>query len=319
MQKIIFYILHCTLCIVVILCIILHNADASAWLVDKGKYKFSSSFAMIDDFSKKTISKRANLYLSVQDKINHLHQLKSQYSFNSATSFIINRKIKILTCILSMLDAYQDKNFSTFNVEYGINNSQNCGIGMLYKQHEFGNKSQTISKYNDASINYFFKQKIYDNNSNVISITPQLTIMNSKQVTTFIPEIIFSYGYTKRKIKFLSIKYYCQAFVNIDLGFAKDFSEKNKHYFSCSRTEGIKLPYNLMFIIFNKQYIRTNYNAIYEYTKYKQYSIAKQLFFSGSRFNNCTMQIGYFIDKGKYSYALQQKVSGFIFSLWAYV
>lgn len=296
---------------------------ASAWLIKKGQYRYSSSFANVSGKSLKEKRIRADIYLQMHKKLLNLQQRIKGLDPLSARYKNLANKIKILKKISSDYTAYQDDSFKVFSVEYGINNNQNIGLQILYKEESFksSQNSSENKKYlaNKHDVDLFYKVKLFQKNNFIISFQPKFFFsQRTKDNKQFFYEASLLFGTTKnilgKKNRTTSL------FTQVIFSFASQLPSKshnqhrNKKYYSFSTSEGVKFSNGFMLVNFTKYYIRKKYGLIYNKTLYEQLSIAKEIKFGKLKQNNLTMQIGLFWDQSliKKDY----KISGTIFSIW---
>lgn len=208
------------------------------------------------------------------------------------------------------LTAYPEVFSRAFSVEYGISKNQNIGLQFFYKDNQLQGtqyKSKTLSS---EEISTFYKIKLFQNNSHIISFQPKLTIAQYDSKRQFFYELLLCSGTSK-------IKGNVSVFTDKSVAFGQSLplGREAERYYAVSATKGIKFNNGIMLVNFVKYYIRRkNYNDIYNKTIYNQLSIAKHIKFGNLKQNSLIAQIGYFSDKSlvKSNY----KVSGVTFSMW---
>jgi len=287
------------------------NALASAWLPEKGKYKYSFSFSSINDESRDIKERRADLYLMAQKELYFLSKaIKKIYNKSSALYKKIELRIQYLKKIAKKVEAYQDENSNSYSIEYGINDNISFGTNFLYKKNEFNVSEFNGNKSYVKTFDSFCKFKLFQNNAYILSIQPKFIVnKNQNYPTELFGEISFLAGLSKKKK-------YANLFseIGVGVGLCHSNSCDNKKYFSLALSEGMKFPSGFMLVNFTKYYIRKNYGSIYNKTIYEQLSIAKEIKFGNIKQNNLTLQLGYFWDSSlKHS---DYQISGTVFSVW---
>lgn len=281
--------------------IIEHNVYASAWLIDKGKYRYTITTSNIDKNSKYLKQTRTNLRLKIEQKLEYLRtQLKLVNNESSAHYKILSLYIKSLEKEVLELLAYQDLFNKIFTIEYGINQKSNLGIQFLYKDFKLQNKQ----------ISGFYKVKLFQNNTHIISLQPKIIFsQNTKNYQQFSYEVLLLSG---RSRKFGSISIFSENSFSIGTNLKTKYEGKN--YYTFSSTEGIKFENGIMIASFLQYHLRKNHNYIYNKTLFVQLSIAKQIKFDKLGSKNLTMQIGYFVDRSLIN--KNYKLSGIRLSAW---
>ncbi|XVN42691.1 MAG: hypothetical protein RCG15_09000 [Candidatus Rickettsia vulgarisii] len=129
------------------LLLIIHNAYSSAWLINKGKYRYILTTSNIDKNSKHLKQIRTNLHLKLEEELESLRtELKLINNKSSAQYKILFQHIKALEKQVLKLIAYQDHSTKTFTIEYDINKNHNLGIQLFYKNYETqDNKHQSTT------------------------------------------------------------------------------------------------------------------------------------------------------------------------------
>ncbi len=278
---------------------------ASAWLLDAKKYKYSFSFSVVSDVARREKQKRADLYLTVHQKIASLEAILNDLTKSSALYNKVYRDIEKLKKIASELESYQDEYISSFSAEYGINDYSSFGVNALYNNNRFYRSHSHIK-----SFDVFYKFKLFQNKSYILTIQPKIIINEGRSSPQeLFHEVSLAAGLSKEK---KSVKFFSESSLAIGLCCSK--SCQGKQYYSFALSEGAKLPLGLMLVNFTKYYIRKNYGTIYSNNLYEQVSIAKEINSRNRRQNNLTMQLGYFWDKSLKNANYQ--TSGTVFSIW---
>jgi len=288
----------------------MNKAHSSAWLIDEGSYRYRATIGTIDKKSKITKKIRADIYLKTQRKLEYLKEHIKLVKKFSALYNKIFREIQFLERITKELTTYQDELIKIIAIEYGVNQEQNFGIELLYKQNRFQGSKDINYSSSDKEISLFYKIKLLQWGNRIITVQPKIQMTTSANgQSQFFYELLLLTGISRHS----SI---ASIFAESSFGVGKELNNlyTRRSYYSFSTTEGVEFKNGLMFVSFIKYYIRKNYGNIYDKTVYNQLSIAKKINFSTSKNKNITTQIGYFWDKSLINQNYQ--ISGLIFSLW---
>ncbi len=301
--------------ILIFLCIIsvANKVYGSAWLIDSGKYRYMVTTSTIDKSSENIKQIRADLFLQIQRKLAYLKERIKLVNNSSALYNKLFYQIQSLERTSREISSYQDQLMRIFAIEYGINNNQNLGIQLLYKENKFQGTHDMNYLSNNKEIGIFYKIKLFQNVHRVVSVQPRIYITQDGYQQQFSYELLLLSAISK-KIRTISGK--TSVFAEGILSFGQSLNNpygKRSHY-SFSMSKGIELQNGIMLVSFTKYYNRRNYGNIYNKTLYSQFSIAKKIRFGNLKKNSLTTQIGYFVDKSliKQHY----KISGVIFSIW---
>ncbi|WP_341756403.1 MULTISPECIES: hypothetical protein [unclassified Candidatus Tisiphia] len=304
-----------TTIIFILLCIIsiVNNAYGSAWLIDAGKYRYMATIANSNKNSENIKQIRADLFIQIQCK---LADLKERIKLVNNSSALYNKlfyQIQSLERTSREISSYQDQLMRIFAIEYGVNNNQNLGIQLLYKENKFQGSNDMHYLSDNKEIGIFYKIRLFQDVSRVVSVQPRIYMAQDGCEQLFSYELLLLSAISK-KIK--TILGETSVFAEGILSFGQDLNNpygKRSHY-SFSISKGVEFQNGIMLVSFAKYYNRTNYGNIYNKTLYKQLSIAKKIKFGNLKKNSVTTQIGYFVDKSLIKQ--RYKISGVIFSIW---
>jgi len=293
-------------CLILLIIIFdVNMALGSAWLLEQGKYRYIIGGNKINKISKNEKKQREEAVIYLRERLiyfgKYLEEVKNQPNLHAK----ILRQIRKLKQKIAELSSYQDEQFASSYIEYGITDNQNIGIGFLYKEDKFLNEKSTSL---DASI--YYKFKLFEDKDFVISIQPKiLTVKNKKQKENFLGEISLLNGISKN---IRSVTIFNQNVFSF--GHSINNIGSKKMYYNFSTCEGIKLKNGIMFTSFTKYHTRQNYGYIYGSSVYEQIGIAKMISFGKENRNSLTAQIGYFWDRSLSN--RKYKISGISFSAW---
>lgn len=288
----------------------LEDAHASAWMLNKGEYKYQFSYYNIDKLSVEFRARRIDSYVKYE-KIKTLMLMKimrQKYSKDSLINLKNKIYIKNLNKILNTLASYQNDFFITRSVEYGINNEHNIGVELSHQYNQF------IQRNNTTKLDLFYKKLLLANTTTntqkIISVQPKFsTSTNNLYGTENTYGISLLFGRSKKYNLF-------ESFTNIETTISTSSGKYKDALFAMSfaTSHGINFNNNIMITYYNKNTHTPNQKGIYNKTLYQQLSIAK--WFTSKRCNKqkLTIQAGYFWEQ---SLILKQyKISGPIFTAW---
>lgn len=301
--------------IFIFLCIIsvANKVYGSAWLIDSGKCRYMAITATIDKNSENIKQIRADLFLQIQRKLAHLKERIKLVNNSSALYNKLFRQIQFLERRSREISSYQDQLMRIFAIEYGVNNNQNLGIQLLYKENKFQGSNDMNYLSNNKEIGIFYKIKLFQNAHRVVSVQPRIYITQDGCEQQFSYELLLLSAISK---KIRTILGETSVFAEGILSFGQNLNNlyaKRSHY-SFSISKGVEFQNGIMLVSFTKYYNRRNYGNIYNKTLYKQFSIAKKIKFGNLKKNSLTTQIGYFCDNSLIN--RHYKISGVIFSIW---
>lgn len=294
-------------CCLILLVIILDSSKvyASAWLLKQGKYRYNIGGNKINKISKSEKKQREEIVLNIKKRLIYLRNYFDEVKDNPNLQVKILHQINKLKLKIVELSSYQDEQFASSYIEYGITDSQNIGISFLYKQDKFLNEKNANL---DASI--YYKFKLFEDSNFVISTQPKILMNKNKNTKeNFLGEISLLTGISKN---IHSVTIFNQNIFS--LGHSINNMNSKKMYYSFSTCEGIRFKNGIMFTNFTKYHMRQNYGYIYDNSVYEQIGIAKIINWGEEGKNSLTAQIGYFWD---YSLSNRKyKISGVSFSAW---
>jgi len=278
---------------------------ASAWLLEQGRYRYIVGANKVNKISKNEKKQREEGVLYIQQRLVSLQEYLKTINNNSALHAKILRQIKKLEQKIIELSSYQDEQFVSSGIEYGITDNQNIGVHFLYKEDKFLNEKNIST---DASI--YYKLKLFEDKDFVVSIQPKILMSKSKKLKEdFLGEISLLIGMSKN---IRSVTIFNQNVFS--LGHSINNIGSKKMYYNFSTCEGIKFKNGIMLTSFTKYHTRQNYGYVYDSSVYEQLGIAKIINFGKENRNSLTTQIGYFWD---YSLSNKKyKISGISFSTW---
>ncbi|MEY4463444.1 MAG: hypothetical protein RLZZ81_415 [Pseudomonadota bacterium] len=294
---------YCLILIVIIFYI--NKVHASAWLLEQGRYRYIIGGNKVNKISRNEKKQRAEAVLYIRERLVYLQEYLKTMNNNSTFHAKILRQIKRLERQIVELSSYQDEQFVSSTIEYGITDNQNIGVHFLYKEDKFLNEKNTST---DASI--YYKLKLFEDNDFVVSIQPKILISKSKKLKEdFLGEISLLTGMSKN---IRSVTIFNQNVFS--LGHSINNLGSKKMYYNFSTCEGIKFKNGIMLTSFTKYHTRQNYGYVYDSSVYEQLGIAKIINFGKENRNSLTAQLGYFWD---YSLSNKKyKISGISFSAW---
>ncbi|MCC8397708.1 MAG: hypothetical protein LN569_00020 [Rickettsia endosymbiont of Labidopullus appendiculatus] len=292
---------------------IANKAYGSAWLIDSDKYRYMATTSTIDKNSENIKQIRADLFLQIQRKLAYLKERIKLVNNASALYNKLFYQIQSLERTSREISSYQDQLMRIFAIEYGVNNNQNLGIQLLYKENKFQGSNDMNYLSNNKEIGIFYKIKLFQDAHRVVSVQPRIYITQDGCEQQFSYELLLLSAISK---KVRTISGAISVFVEGILSFGQNLNSpygKRSHY-SFSMSKGVEFQNGIMLVSFTKYYNRRNYGNIYNKTLYKQFSIAKKIKFGNLKKNSLTTQIGYFWDKSLIKQ--RYKISGVIFSIW---
>lgn len=294
---------YCLILIIIIFNI--NKVHASAWLLEQGRYRYIVGANKVNKISKNEKKQREEGVLYIQQRLVSLQEYLKTINNNSALHAKILRQIKKLEQKIIELSSYQDEQFVSSGIEYGITDNQNIGVHFLYKEDKFLNEKNIST---DASI--YYKLKLFEDKDFVVSIQPKILMSKSKKLKEdFLGEISLLIGMSKN---IRSVTIFNQNVFS--LGHSINNIGSKKMYYNFSTCEGIKFKNGIMLTSFTKYHTRQNYGYVYDSSVYEQLGIAKIINFGKENRNSLTTQIGYFWD---YSLSNKKyKISGISFSTW---
>ncbi|WP_375318530.1 hypothetical protein [Candidatus Tisiphia endosymbiont of Oplodontha viridula] len=272
-----------------------------------------ATIANIDKNSENIKQIRADLFIQIQCK---LADLKERIKLVNNSSALYNKlfyQIQSLERTSREISSYQDQLMRILAIEYGVNNNQNLGIQLLYKENKFQGSNDMNYLSNNKEIGIFYKIRLFQDVSRVVSVQPRIYMAQDGCEQLFSYELLLLSAISK---KIRTILGETSVFAEGILSFGQDLNNpygKRSHY-SFSISKGVEFQNGIMLVSFAKYYNRTNYGNIYNKTLYKQLSIAKKIRFGNLKKNSVTTQIGYFVDKSLIKQ--RYKISGVIFSIW---
>jgi|GEM_PF-3444971 len=287
--------------ILLVIILDINTADASAWLLEQGRYKYIIGGNKINKISKNEKKQREETVLYVEERLVHLRRYLEEIKNQPNLQAKILRQIKKLERQKVELLSYQDEEFISSYIEYGITDNHNVGLGFLYKKDKFLNKKNTSL---DASI--YYKFKLFEDKDFVVSTQPKILIADNK---SFIGEVSLLMGNAKN---IRSVTIFNQNVFS--LGYSINNTDSKKMYYSFSTCEGIKFKNGIMLTSFTKYHTRQNYGFVYDNSVYEQLGIAKIINLNEEDKNSLTAQIGYFWDRSLSN--KKYRISGVSFSAW---
>lgn len=301
------------------------TSKAEAWLADTNKFKYNFSYGFLDKYSIKQQKQRREKFLLLQSIIGFLYKEKSYIYENadkqdrdlyfSEKKYLeqLDKEIQDLKREANVLSSFYQRNISSFQTEYGINDKSAFGLKIDYINYKEINKlSSSSGKKISYSQSIFYKYKLYQNDTSIITTMPKITLSHYNYSNlNQIYELYLMFGHSKYHKKFNVTKFF-EGGVAIRKQFNK--SLKKNIGFVFFTQEGFQTKNN--FIISNySEYERNNYqNEIYNILFYNQLSIAKEFFLEKSREQKITIQAGYFWKNSLLN--KNYKISGPIISLW---
>ncbi len=305
MRLVMINIFRCFILVFVSVILSANKVNASAWLLEEGRYRYSININNVDKASKKEKKKREIFAQDLEEKLQQLEASNRQLNPNSRRYKRLSKRIKKLRQGIAELSSYQDERLTSGSVEYGISDNQNFGIHFLFKEDKFiGRKSFT----EEAGL--FYKLKLFQENDFVISLQPKIFVSKDKGCREeFFAEFSLLSGMSKQ---IYSATVFNQNTVSI--GHYLNYLGYKKRYYNVSTSEGIKFENGFMLVSFTKYHNRQDYGYIYEKTVYEQLSVAKIIKFDNVGKNFLTTQIGYFWDRSLSN--KKYKISGITFSVW---
>ncbi|WP_341789444.1 hypothetical protein [Rickettsia endosymbiont of Polydrusus tereticollis] len=282
-----------------------NKVNASAWLLEEGRYRYSINVSNVDKASKKEKKQREVFAREIKEEIEQLEMYAGQLKANSPDYKKILKRIKKLRQAARQLPPYQEEWFTSGAIEYGITDNQNFGVHFLFKKEKFNGK-KTFNE--EASL--FYKLKLFQENDFVLSLQPKIFVSKNKgRAEEFFAEISLLAG--------MSEKIYSASVFNqntVSIGHYLNYFGYKKRYYNVSTTEGVKFKNGFMLVSFTKYHNRQDYGYIYEKTVYEQLSVAKIIKFDNVGKNFLTTQLGYFWDQSLSN--KKYKISGITFSIW---
>ncbi|WP_425362911.1 hypothetical protein [Candidatus Tisiphia endosymbiont of Hybos culiciformis] len=269
--------------------------------------------ATIDKNSENIKQIRADLFIQIQRKLANLKERIKLVNNSSALYNKLFYQIQSLERTSREISSYQDQLMRIFAIEYGVNNNQNLGIQLLYKENKFQGTHDMNYLSDNKEIGIFYKIKLFQNVRRVVSVQPRIYMTQDGCEQIFSYELLLLSAMSK---KIRTILGETSVFAEGILSFGQDLNNpygKRSHY-SFSISKGVEFQNGIMLVSFAKYYNRTNCGNIYNKTLYKQFSIAKKIKFGNLKKNSLTTQIGYFVDKSLIKQ--RYKISGVIFSIW---
>ncbi|MCC8371634.1 MAG: hypothetical protein LN568_02610 [Rickettsia endosymbiont of Pseudomimeciton antennatum] len=263
----------------------------------------------IDKNSENIKQIRADLFLQIQRKLAYLKERIKLVNNSSALYNKLFYQIQSLERTSREISSYQDQLMRIFAIEYGVNNNQNLGIQLLYKENKFQGSNDMNYLSNNKEIGIFYKIKLFQDAHRVVSVQPRIYITQDGCEQQFSYELLLLSAISK-KVRTISV------FAEGILSFGQNLNSpygKRSHY-SFSMSKGVEFQNGIMLVSFTKYYNRRNYGNIYNKTLYNQLSVAKKIKFGNLKKNSLTTQIGYFLDKSLIKQ--RYKISGVIFSIW---
>ena len=132
------------------------NSYASAWLPERGSYKYLTSFSAIDKISKKKRDERSEIFVKIQNAIYTLDIEKNtiRQSAENQDRELLNSElrdiekldidIKKLEEDAKTISAFSDDKMAYFEVEYGATDTQSFGLKLGYKTDKFAEICNSI-------------------------------------------------------------------------------------------------------------------------------------------------------------------------------
>jgi hypothetical protein len=283
----------------------INKVHASAWLLEQGRYRYIIGGNKVNKISKNEKKQRAEAVLYIRERLVYLREYLEKVNDKPNLHAKILRQIKRLEQKIVELSSYQDEQFVSSTIEYGITDNQNIGVYFLYKEDKFLNEKNIST---DASI--YYKLKLFEDNDFVVSIQPKILMSKSKKLKEdFLGEISLLMGMSKN---IHSVTIFNQNVFSF--GHSINNLDSKKMYYNFSTCEGIKFKNGIMLTSFTKYHTRQHYGYVYDSSVYEQLGVAKIINFGQEKRNSLTAQIGYFWD---YSLSNKKyKISGISFSAW---
>lgn len=292
--------LYCCLILFIIIFDV-NIAQASAWLLEQGKYRYIVGGNKINKISKNERKRREEAVLYIQERLIYLRKYLEEVKNQPNLQAKILRQIKKLEQKIVELSSYQDEQFASSCIEYGITDNQNIAIGFLYKEDKFLSQKKASL---EASI--YYKFKLFEDKDFVISAAPKILMADNKN---FLGEISLLMGASKN---IRSITIFNQNIFS--LGHSINNIGSKKMYYNFSTCEGMKFKNGIMLTSFTKYHTRQNYGYVYDSSVYEQLGIAKIVNWGKESKNSLTAQIGYFWDRSLSN--KKYRISGISFSAW---
>ena len=303
------------------------NSYASAWLPERGSYKYLTSFSAIDKTSKKRRDERSEIFVKIQNTIYTLDNEKNiiRQSAKNQDRELLNSEIRDIEKLdidiqkleedAKTISAFSDDKMAYFEVEYGATDTQSFGLKLGYKTDKFAEISNSTSHQatkTGKNLDIFYKHKLFSSDSLIVTLQPLFhyaTYSGNNYWHNVDMKLLIGYSSINKTRKY-------STFCEVGIAARKYFRKvaTNKVGYTISMLEGIELENGIMFSNYT-EYERSKFtNFLYTSTVYDQISVAKEFYFDNLRMQNFTVQIGYFW-KGSTADHIYT-ISGPIFSLW---
>ncbi|MFK7967646.1 MAG: hypothetical protein AB8B68_00535 [Rickettsiaceae bacterium] len=264
--------------------------QASSWLPEEGRYKFSSNVLFIDNTTRNAQKTRATILSNAHRDISVL--LKKQN---------LTREEKIdlqeLESFTSNYEAFNEEIFIGNDIEYGLSQNQSFGLKANFSleqnlQHKYTNNSSEESFKKNAvrELGFYYKHSLYKDDKWQISLVPEIIYSKNNIFGHKYSYIVGAYiGYAK--ISKSGKKYFSE--LGFSIGNISNNNQKNTILKKISFVEGVELLKSLMLINYFEYSFATNGNLMYREVVYDQIAIAKE-FTSNNNRALFMAQIGYY-------------------------
>ena len=264
--------------------------QASSWLPEEGRYKFSSNFLFIDKITRGTQKQRAQILSSINNDINVL--LKEQNLTKEE-----KQELELLESLSNNYEAFNEEFFTANDIEYAVSQYQSFGLKANFGlekniQYKYTNNSfeESLKRNIVRELGFYYKQSLYKNDRWQVSLVPEVLYTNNNILGYRYSYVVGCYlGYTK--ISESKKKYFSD--FGLSISSISNTNDKNTILKKISFAEGVELSKNLMLINYFEYSFANNGNLMYRGIAYEQISVAKE-FVSNDNHPLFFTQIGYY-------------------------
>lgn len=287
---------------------------ATAWVVKKGQYKYTSTLMYIDSKARNNRSNREKIVdelllerqslTRIKNNIITKNLAKNRADLSNTDKLIlqeIDTEIAQIDRNINKLSKQPADSFANLSVEYGISDFSSLELSILYDQQRFMNKVAF-----SRSAEFLYKYNLFRNTNWSVTVVPKLKVERhlSSGLGMF-------FGYSGNKNA--TIKTFTQVGLLANSDFP--YNKHGKKTYGLSIMEGFKIENGLVLNNFSAVSFDKLGKKITEQEYFDQISIAKIINFDSLGRSSLTIQLGYFW-KGSFLYR-NAIATGPILSLWA--
>lgn len=275
-------------------------ANAGAWVVDAGKYKYFGTHMLIDKRSQKQKKQRQQDKYEYQLQEHDLNELKDKiialHKANNGDGVELKESDKVLLKTIDQdieeinlkkgqLSRPIDHSLSKFAVEYGVKDKNSVGAVIYYDVGRFD------YKYNYGnSAEFYFKHELWKQSDYVLTLVPHFAAINYNK--EYNKTLVGSGLFLGKSSSNKGYDRYRELGITVAKAINKTPYKEKK--ISMSMQEGYTIPAGITFssyVEFEYTRIGNKYNEV---SFFEQIMVAKTFNIDSFSCDNLTLQAGYF-------------------------